>query len=950
MSEFLIVRGVRTHNLKNISLEIPKNKLVVITGVSGSWKSSLAFDTIYSAWQRRYLESLSTYARMVVGDGTDESRYDEISGLSPTIAIYQKTVSNNPRSTVWTITEIYDYLRLIFTTISHGYCPNHPLIELKKDTLYDVIARIELFSHETKYYIMIPFILDPSIETLRDLSNAVASVGFVRYRVWNMHYTVADMLDMEVPKWESVWIVVDRLIWKGYVDTLQSNRIKDSITLAFEKWNGKLRLWNETDWKFFDFSTYAACTICGYSLPELTLSHFSFNSHYGACPTCHGLGMRSAFLEDVITNPSLTLSEGALLPWQNHPYYSALLEAFCKKHHIRTDIPYSTLKLNDREKILHGTNEILEVHYTSREFSRRTHHAKYEWLIPNLERRFMESDQDNDIFVKRIASYVTEIVCSECWWYRLKKEFLSLKISGYNIWEISSFSVSEAETFFRNIILSDTEKKIAEGALKNIRERLSFLSWVWLEYITLNRRANTLSWWESQRIRLATQIGTRLEGIIYVLDEPSIGLHPRDNAMLIENLKRLVSIGNTVLVVEHDEDIMRESDYIIDIWPHAGRHGGEVIFTGRFSEILSDAHSETWAYLSKKKRVLLSHKTRKPHWYISIYWAQENNLKNINVRIPLWVLTVVTGVSGSGKSSLVMDILANASMNFLYKSNLPVWKHERIEGLSNFDKSIIIDQSPIWKTPHSNIATYTGLFTHIREVFASSLDAQKRWYWPGRFSFNTKWWRCEVCEGSGSRKVVMHFLPDVYVECETCHGTRYNNETLSIFFKGKNIADILAMTVEEAWEFFHAFPRIFRILDVLIRVGLWYITLWQSATTLSWWEAQRIKLAYDLAKRSTSKTLYILDEPTTWLHFSDVQKLLSILDALVEKGNTVVIIEHNLDVIANADAIIDIGPEWWEKWGSLIYAGMRDGILDIPNSFTGKALSKFERESGERRQ
>ncbi len=940
MSDFLSIRGANTHNLKNISLEIPKNKLVVITGVSWSGKSSLAFDTIYSIGQKKYLESLSTYARMIVGEWGDDARVEEIRGLSPTIAIYQKTVSNNPRSTVGTVTEIYDYLRILFTTIATGYCPNHPEVILRKNTLYDVLRYIESFSLEDRFYIMIPVPLDNGFQTIAQVSDLVANRGFIRYKAWDTIYTVADREDTVIHEKE-VWIVIDRLVWRGSENAQIISRLKDSIQLAFQADEWKIRIWNETHKIAEDFSTQASCHKCGYSIPDLVISNFSFNSHLWACPECHGLGLKTSFLEESVTDPELSIREWAILPWRQHPYYTALLEAFCQKHSIDMDTPFGELVSKEKEKILNSKGEKLDIQYITRDKSQEYHHAKYEGVIPNLERRYTDIENKNDAYMKRIENFATEIPCPECSGYRLKKEFLSLKISGKHIGEVSAFSVSEAQDFFHTVVLSDTERKIAEWALKNIAERLEFLIGVWLEYMTLDRRASTLSGWESQRIRLATQIGTRLEGIIYVLDEPSIGLHPRDNTLLIANLKRLVDIGNTVLVVEHDEDIMRESDYIVDIWPRAGVHGGEVIFAGTYDEILRDASSETGKYLNRTLQVQLPPRKRKPKAYVSIFWARENNLKNINVRIPVGLLTVVTGVSGSGKSSLIMDILANVCMNELWRTTYPVGKHDRVEGVSNFDKAIIIDQSPIWKTPHSNIATYTGVFTFIREVFATSLDAQKRGYGPGRFSFNTKWWRCEICEGSGYKKVVMHFLPDVYVECENCHGTRYNHETLDIYFKGKNIADVLAMTVEEAIDFFHAFPRIHRILQVLLDVGLGYIALGQSATTLSGWEAQRIKLAYDLAKRSTSTTLYILDEPTTGLHFSDIQKLLDILDALVEKWNTVLIIEHNLDVIANADALIDIGPEGWVNGGHLVYAGMRDGILDVEGSYTGKALRQY---------
>ncbi len=553
----------------------------------------------------------------------------------------------------------------------------------------------------------------------------------------------------------------------------------------------------------------------------------------------------------------------------------------------------------------------------------------------------MESDIQNETSLKRISQYATEIVCSECNWYRLKKEYLNVFLWWKHIWELSNMSVKRTIEFFDSIVLTDTEKKISKWILKNICERLEFLAGVWLDYITVSRRANTLSWWESQRIRLATQIWTRLEWIIYVLDEPSIWLHPRDNNMLIKNLKKLSEIWNTVIVVEHDEDIMRESDYIIDIWPWAWIHWWNVVFKGTFEEIIKDKESETWAFLSNKKIVSLEKKKRKNSWYLEIIWANENNLKDVSVKIPLWLFNVVTWVSGSWKSSLILDILSNHLLNTFYSSIHPVWKVKEIRWAENLDKVIIIDQSPIWKTPHSNVATYTWVFTHIREVFAKSQEALKRWYWPWRFSFNTKWWRCEVCEWSWVKKIEMHFLPDVYVECESCHWTRYNPETLEVRYKWKTIAEVLQMDVEEARDFFAAHPKIHKILDVLFNVWLWYIKIWQSAPTLSWWESQRIKLSSELSKRSTSKTIYILDEPTTWLHFSDVQKLLDILDSLVDKWNTVLVIEHNLDLIANADYIIDIWPEWWELWWELLYSWKLEDIVKVERSYTGRALKNY---------
>ncbi len=915
-----------------------------MTGVSGSGKSSLAFDTLYAEWQKRYLESLSTYARMIVSETSNETKVREIRWLSPTIAINQKTVSNNPRSTVGTITEIYDYYRLLYTTIGHAYCPSHPHIELKKDTIQDVVWYMSKYGEGSKFHILIPLDTNRGFTTLKEVASFVSDLGFVRFQIGEILYSVADAFEWELYTGNGS-IIIDRLVIKTSEEERHQfeTRLKDSLSLAFSKWNGALSIFFLDPKEKSDFYQHAACPICGYMQGDLSISNFSFNSHHGACDSCHGLGSSTTFLETDIVSPNLSISEWALLPWSAHPYYSAVLDVVCKHEKIDATIPYSKLAEKERKKILYWVPGSFEIPYISKYDEGKSHRAKYEWLIPNLERRYKESDMWNDAFLKRIQNFATEQVCRSCVWHRLKKEYLSVLVWGKNIGEVTNLSVEESKTFFDTLIFTKEESQIVASIMKNITERLEFLSGVGLHYVTLSRRANTLSWGESQRIRLATQIGTRLEGIIYVLDEPSIGLHPRDNEMLIKNLKRLASIGNSVIVVEHDEDIMRESDYIIDIGPRAGIHGGEVIFTGTFEQILKAKNSETGEYLSGKKSVVRRHFVDKisPE-YIAIMGAEENNLKNLNVRIPLNCLTVVTGVSGSGKSSLIIDILSVALQNHFNGSTHPVGKHRSIEWLENVDKAIIIDQSPIGKTPHSNIATYTGVFTFIREVFAASHEALKRGYGPGRFSFNTKWGRCEVCEGSGVKKIEMHFLPDVYVKCESCNGTRYNPETLDVKFKGKNIAEVLAMTIDDACEFFKSFPRIFRILDVLREVWLGYITLGQSAPTLSGGEAQRIKLAFDLAKRSTGKTLYILDEPTTGLHFSDVQKLLDILDTLVQKGNSVVVIEHNLDIIANADAIIDIGSEGGDKWGNLVFAGPREKLLNVRESYTAQALRRYK--------
>lgn len=944
MSDFIEIIGAETHNLKNVSVSIPKNKLVVITGLSWSGKSSLAFDTLYAEWQKRYLESLSTYARMIISDISDATKVREIRWLSPTIAINQKTVSNNPRSTVGTITEIYDFYRLLFTNIGIPFCPNHPEQSLQKSTIQNIFDDIISNENWAKFFITFPFssIVDDIKKMSKlDISKKISDEWFIRFLLNDEIFSVADNFDNVEVDIENVSIIVDRLVNKKD-DSIFETRLRDSLLLVSTKSNWFINIYFPENQKTKKFSLKNICPICEYCSQDVTISNFSFNSHYWACDYCSGLGYRTAFEESKIINENLSIAEGAILPWSS-PYYISLLESVCKEKNINLNTVYKDLSQKEKDILLYWTNGKFEASFSifgDKNTSKSL--VKFEWIIPYLERRYLNSDLRTDGFLKNVEQYTSEQICRNCNWYRLKSEYLNFYIKNKNIWEIANMSVDDSLEFFKNLELSESQKIIAKSILKNIIERLEFLSGVGLGYMSLSRRANTLSGGESQRIRLATQIGTKLEGIIYVLDEPSIGLHPRDNDMLISNLKKLANIGNTVIVVEHDEDIMRECDYIIDIGPWAGINGGSVVFSGTFDEIIKNKNSETGLFLSNQK--IISRKNfKKPSTreFISVFGARENNLKNINVRFPLGCITTVTGVSGSGKSSLVMDILASASYNYINKSALPVGKYDKIEWLDYISKSIIIDQSPIWRTPTSNVATYTGVFTYIREVFASSIDAKTRWFNTGRFSFNTKWWRCETCEWSGTKKIEMHFLPDVYVECETCKWTRYNFDTLSIKFKWKNIAEVLDMTIDEASEFFISFPRIKRILDVLIDVGLGYIKLWQSAPTLSGGESQRIKLAFDLAKRSTWKTLYILDEPTTGLHFSDVQKLLNILDALVEKWNSVIIIEHNLDIIANSDAIIDIGPTGWDLGWNVVFAWPREKILNCEESFTWKALKKY---------
>ena len=951
MSEFLEVYWAKTHNLKDISIKIPKNKLVVVTGVWGSWKSSLAFDTIYAEWQRRYLESLSTYARMIISWISEETKVDDIKWLSPTISINQKTVSSNPRSTVWTITEIYDFYRLLFLTIWVQKCPNHPEIILKKDTLDDVLNYIISLEEWSKFLVLAPIFRNKKKYSTEEIKKEILDLGFIRFMIdWKV-FSIWDEIDIKLKDDSKTYIVIDRLVAEDIKNNENiKKRIKDSLEIAYKNgWNilEIFNMWNGSKKeKTKVFSRESFCPKCHYSLQELTISNFSFNSHYWACPTCHGLWMQVAFLEENIINQKLSINEWAILPWSQHKYYTMILDVVCKKYKIDCNKPYYKLSKEDRDIILHWVPVIFEIPFSFEFWEEKVFKTKYEWIIPNLQRKYKESHAWDEMSLKRISQYITEIECVECSWFRLKKDYLNIFIENKHIWEISNFNIRKSIEFFDKLKLNESEKKISKNILKNITERLDFLAWVGLDYITISRRANTLSGWESQRIRLATQIGTRLEWIIYVLDEPSIWLHPRDNHMLIKNLKKLSEIWNTIIVVEHDEDIMRESDYIIDIWPWAWIHWWEVVFKWTFDQILKDWKSDTGAYLSNRKIVQAEKKERKPSWFIEIIWASENNLKNIDVKIPLWLFNVVTWVSWSWKSSLILDILSNHLLNSFLRSKHTVWKVKEIKWAQNLDKVIIMDQSPIWKTPHSNVATYTWVFTYIREVFAQSQEALKRWFWPWRFSFNTKWWRCEICEWSWVKKIEMHFLPDVYVECENCHGTRYNSETLEIRYKWKTISEVLNMDVEEACDFFAAHPRIARVLNVLNSVWLGYIKIWQSAPTLSWGESQRIKLASELSKRSTSKTIYILDEPTTWLHFSDIQKLLNILEWLVDKGNTVLVIEHNLDLIANADYIVDIWPEWWDKGWELMFSWRLKDIIKVEKSYTGQALKNYFKNKG----
>jgi len=958
MSEFIEVYWAKTHNLKNIDVKIPKNKMTVITGVSGSWKSSLAFNTIYNVGQQKYLESLSSYARMFIGGMKEEALVDDIKWLSPTISIDQKTTSKNPRSTVWTITEIYDYYRVLFLNIWTRYCIKCNN-KVKKDSIKDIIDFLSRQELKTKFMIKAPISISEyddysEEEVFEKIKKDVLDQGFIRFNIWDKILTINDEFqnDFDIDKnVDNINIIVDRLIVEDYTnpESNQVKRLKDSLLLTFKIGNWQLKI-DIVDGITKAFSNVFVCSHCGHIPQELSISNFSFNSHSGACKTCHWLWVKKIFLEEKVINPNLTLLEWAVIaPWFGWDYYFALLQEVSKHTWLNLNTNYSLLSKKEKDIVLYWTwNKQYKVEFTNDSWNKKVYTTRFEWILNTLERRYY----DSDISKWNYDEFVVDIDCPQCQWYRLNEESLAVKLpyqnQEINIGQLSSLSVDESINFFKNLELTETQKKLSKKVLKNSIERLEFLKWVGLNYMTISRKAGTLSGWEAQRIRLATQIWTKLEWIIYVLDEPSIWLHPRDNDMLIQNLKKLRDIWNTLIVVEHDEDIMRESDYIIDVWPKAGRDWWNIIFKWTIDEIIKDDKSITWPYLNWNRQVIVKRWFRpkfedllKNNKVLSIKWAKQNNLKNINVDIPLSNLIVITWVSGSWKSSLVNGIIAPYLLNKLNRASRQVGQVSSIEWLEWLDKTVVIDQSPIWKTPRSNPATYTWVFTPIREIFAQTEEAQIRWYTAWNFSFNTKIWRCETCDWDWVKKVEMHFLPPVYIKCEDCWGSRYNRETMQIKYKWKTIADVLDMTVLEAKEFFSNHPKVSKILDTIIEVGLWYIKLWQSSTTLSGWEAQRIKLSTELSKRSTWKTFYILDEPTTGLHFQDVDRLLTILHSLVDKGNTVLVIEHNMDVIINADHIIDIWPSWWDKWWKVMVFWDVEKVKNCKESYTGQAIKKY---------
>ncbi|EGQ3861091.1 excinuclease ABC subunit UvrA [Staphylococcus pseudintermedius] len=929
----IVVKGARAHNLKNVDIELPKNQLIVMTGLSGSGKSSLAFDTIYAEGQRRYVESLSAYARQFLGQ-MDKPDVDTIEGLSPAISIDQKTTSKNPRSTVATVTEIYDYIRLLYARIGKPFCPNHG-IEIESQTVQQMVDRIMELEERTKIQLLAP-VVNHRKGTHEKLLTDISKKGYVRVRVDGEIMDVTQVPELDKNKNHTIEIVVDRLVVKPGIET----RLADSIETVLELADGRLVV-DIIDGDKLEFSEKHACPICGFSIGELEPRMFSFNSPFGACPTCDGLGQKlTVDLDLVVPDKDKTLNEGAILPWEptSSDFYPSMLKRVCEVYKINMDKPFKKLTERQRNIILYGSGDKeIEFTFKSKFGQERKRTMPFEGVVPNIERRYHESPSE---YVREMMQkYMGEQVCETCHGQRLSREALSVYVAGKNVGEVVEQSIKEALTYYENIELTEQDAQIAHLILKEITSRLAFLNNVGLDYLTLNRSSGTLSGGEAQRIRLATQIGSRLSGVLYVLDEPSIGLHQRDNDRLIHTLQEMRDLGNTLIVVEHDEDTMIAADYLVDIGPGAGEHGGEVVASGTPKQVMRNAKSLTGQYLSGKKFIPVpEHRRPVTDRKISVKGARSNNLKNVDVDFPLSVMNVVTGVSGSGKSSLVNEVLYKSLAKAINKSKIKPGEHDEITGMDQIDKIIDIDQSPIGRTPRSNPATYTGVFDDIRDVFASMNEAKVRGYQKGRFSFNVKGGRCEACKGDGIIKIEMHFLPDVYVPCEVCHGKRYNRETLEVTYKGKNIADVLEMTVEDATQFFENIPKIKRKLQTLVDVGLGYITLGQPATTLSGGEAQRVKLASELHKRATGRSIYILDEPTTGLHVDDISRLLKVLNRLVENGDTVVIIEHNLDVIKTADNLIDLGPEGGDGGGTILATGTPEEIAAIPESYTGRYL------------
>lgn len=929
----IVVQGARAHNLKNIDVTIPRDQLVVLTGLSGSGKSSLAFDTIYAEGQRRYVESLSAYARQFLGQ-MDKPDVDAIEGLSPAISIDQKTTSRNPRSTVGTVTEIYDYLRLLYARIGKPICPKHG-IEITSQTIEQMVDRLLTYPERTKMQLLAPIISGRKgthVKLLEDLKKQ----GFVRVRIDGELRDLDDVIDLDKNKKHSIEVVVDRVVVKEGI----AARLSDSLETALRLAEGRV-LVDVMDHEELLFSEHHACPLCGFSIGELEPRMFSFNSPFGACTSCDGLGTtQEVDLELVVPDWELSLLEHAIAPWEptSSQYYPQLLKAVCEHYGIPMDVPVKEIPKQQMDKILFGSGQEKIRFYYENEFGNvRDQMIEFEGVVQNVARRF--KDTTSDYVREQMEKYMAQQACPSCKGYRLKPETLAVKIAGKHIAEVTDYSIDEANTFFQELSLSEKELNIARLILREIEERLGFLVNVGLDYLTLSRAAGTLSGGEAQRIRLATQIGSRLTGVLYILDEPSIGLHQRDNDRLIHTLQNMRDIGNTLIVVEHDEDTMLAADYLIDIGPGAGVHGGEVVAAGTPQEVMENPASLTGQYLSGKKFIPLPVERRKPDGrMLSIKGATENNLRNVQVDVPLGLFVTVTGVSGSGKSTLINEILYKSLAQKLNRSKVKPGAHKEVAGIEALEKVIDIDQSPIGRTPRSNPATYTGVFDDVRDVFATTNEAKVRGYKKGRFSFNVKGGRCEACRGDGIIKIEMHFLPDVYVPCEVCHGKRYNRETLEVKYKDKSIADILDMTIENAVVFFENIPKIQRKLQTLVDVGLGYMKLGQPATTLSGGEAQRVKLASELHRRSTGKSFYILDEPTTGLHADDIARLLIVLQRLVENGDSVLVIEHNLDVIKTADYILDLGPEGGDKGGSIIATGTPEEVAEVKGSYTGKYL------------
>jgi excinuclease ABC subunit A len=930
----IIIRGARQHNLQNINVMLPRNRFVVITGLSGSGKSSLAFDTLYAEGQRRYVESLSTYARQFL-ERMEKPDVDLIDGLSPAIAIEQRTASHNPRSTVGTVTEVYDYLRLLFARVGtpHCYQCGQPITSQSLDQIVDWIMAL---AEGTRVSILAPMITEKK-GTHKALITRLKKDGFARVRIDGQTLDIEECGSLVKNKKHSIDVVVDRLIIKENV----KNRLADSLELAMAQSDGLVTV-DIVDQDEILFSERSACATCGISYAEFTPASFSFNSPQGACQACDGLGSTMEYDPDLIVpNPDLSLREGAVIPWanRNSMHFVEFLDALTQ--HYGTDIytPYKDLPATFRHELLYGSGDNPIAFYFERENRRITYQKPYEGVIPNLERRYRETDSHH--IREEIKRYMNFRACSECQGTKLNKASRSVRVGSLAIHEIASLSVSNARTFFESLQLDGQKEMIGKRILKEIIERLGFLENVGLAYLTLDRAANTLSGGESQRIRLATQIGSKLTGVLYVLDEPSIGLHQRDNQRLLTTLLQMRDLGNTVLVVEHDEETILASDYIIDMGPGAGVNGGQVVFSGGPKALLKDRKSLTGQYLSGRKRIHVPTRRRSNHRpKITVLGACANNLKDLDVEFPLGCFVCVTGVSGSGKSTLVLETVYNALRQKLYYARIQCGSHRKIAGIEHIDKVIHIDQSPIGRTPRSNPGTYTGVFTFIRELFSRTPEARMRGYKPGRFSFNVKGGRCEACQGDGIIKIEMHFLPDVYVTCDVCHGKRYNRETLEARYKGQTISEVLDMTVNQALDFFSKIRNIRTKLETLAEVGLGYVQIGQAATTLSGGEAQRVKLSRELSKKSTGRTVYILDEPTTGLHADDILKLLNVLDKLVDGGNTVIVIEHNMDVIKTADYIIDLGPEGGDDGGCIVGCGTPEQLAEIKSSYTGKYLKK----------